>query len=435
LKDPKVAYVLHWFPEPSETFIFNEVHYLHSRGLDLRVFTLYGALKSNLSPEMVSFAIRPERLGMRYIPRLPHAMVFWRGLRPGTFHELFRHIPCRRWSDLEMAGEFLWGFFCGFELARRCVEENIAHIHAPWANGPATAAWVASLLSGIPFSFAAHATDIYPPDGALAEKISASCFVRTNNQANVEHLSGQALSEEDRRKITLVYNGHPVRVSAAAKVVMEPPFRLLAVGRFVRKKGFDVLLKACQILKNKGLPIELTLAGDGPEGRRLKSLSRKLGLGDGVAFPGFVPYERVPGLLDGADVFIMPSIVDASGDRDGLPNVIMEALLQKVPVVATNVCGIAEVIRDGVTGFLVPQNDPLALAHAIVEMTRDRDRALRMAQAGHDLVVERFAPDRCFNTVRELLERGALVGGPPSAMGCGPVATGVAAACGDAVSR
>ncbi len=188
MKGPKVAYVLHWFPEPSETFIFNEVRYLHAGGLPLRVFTLYGRLKRNLSPEMDSVAVPVERLGIRFAPRIPQALGLWRSRNPDTWKALFHTVPLRRWSDLETAGENLWAFFCGFELARRCVEENITHIHAPWANGPATAAWVASRLSGIPFSFAAHATDIYPPDGALAEKISASSFVRTENRANVQSL-------------------------------------------------------------------------------------------------------------------------------------------------------------------------------------------------------------------------------------------------------
>ena len=403
LKGPKVAYVLHWFPEPSETFIFNEVRYLHNKGLYLRIFTLYGELRSNLSPEMVSLAIRPVRLGMRYLPRVPYALAFWRERHPGTFRELLRTVPFRRWRDPEMAGENLWAFLCGFDMARRCVEEGIAHIHAPWANGPATAAWVASRLSSIPFSFAAHATDIYPPDGALSEKIAASSFVRTENQANVEHLRGQAVSEEDRRKIRLVYSGHPVRTRGPAKVAMEPPFRLLAVGRFVRKKGFDVLLKACRILKSKGMPFRLILAGDGPQRRRLESLSRELGLVDCVAFPGFVRYDRIPGLLREADVLVMPSIVDGSGGRDGLPNVIVEALLQRVPVVASDVCGISEVIRDGVTGLLVPQNYPGVLAETLMEMTRDRSRALRMAQAGQDLALEKFDPERCFEAVWDLL--------------------------------
>ncbi len=403
LKGLKVAYVLHWFPEPSETFIFNEVRHFQELGLGVRVFTLYGELRRNLSSEMSSTSIWVERLGSRFIAQIPRALEHWRRRSPLVFHDLFRTIPIRRWCDLEMAGENLWAFLCGFQLGRRFAEMGIRHIHAAWANGPATAAWVASRLSGIPFSFAAHATDIYPPDGALTEKISAASFVRTENQANVDHLRRHAATQTDGEKIHLVYSGHPTRRAEAAEVPMEPPYRLLAVGRFVPKKGFDVLLRACSILERQGIEFRLTLAGAGPQARRLHSLASELNLGDRVEFPGFVLYDRVPELLSRADVFLMPSIIDPSGDRDGLPNVIVEALLQRVPVVATDVCGISEVIRDGLTGILIPPNDPDALAWAVMDLVRDRSRALRMAEAGRSLALDRFDADRCFAAVLDLI--------------------------------
>jgi glycosyltransferase involved in cell wall biosynthesis len=407
LRLPRIAYILHWFPEPSETFIFNEVVSLHQRGLDLRVFTLYGELKRPLSPSMSVATLSTERLGIASVGRMLGALRYWRGENPGVWSRLFRTVPVRRWSDAEMAGENLWGFLSGFELARRCLEEGIRHIHAPWANGPATAAWVASTLSSIPFSFAAHATDIYPPDGALEEKIEASAFVRTENMANVNHLCNLAGSERDREKIKLVYSGHPLRTTALAEVRMKEPYRLLAVGRFVRKKGFDDLLRACAILSNQGLDYHLVLVGSGPLERTLKRLALDLGVGDRVTFPGFVLYDRVPDLLTRADVFLMPSIVDPSGDRDGLPNVIVEALLQRVPVVATDVCGIREVIQNGVTGILAPQKDPAALARAVFQLIENREQSVAMAQAGRDLVLDRFNADRCFGAVFDLI-MGAL---------------------------
>lgn len=407
MSEPRIAYVLHWFPEPSETFIFNEVRHLHGRGLDLRVLTLYGEIRGNPSTEMTSAGLEVERLGLGLIPKAPEALGFWRRRNPAMFRDLARTVPLRRWSDLEMAGENLWAFLCGFEVARRCEEEGIEHIHAPWANGPATAAWVASRLTGIPFSFAAHATDIYPPDGALAEKISAASFVRTENRANVEHLRAHAATDRDRQKIRLVYSGHPIRARAPAAVPMKPPFRLMALGRFVRKKGFDVLLEACHLLESRGIAWELTLGGEGPLGHRLRTLARRLDLDHRVHFPGFVPYEGVPGLLSGADVFIMPSVVDPSGDRDGLPNVIVEALMQRIPVVASDVCGISEVIRHGITGVLVPPGDSAALADGVASLIGDRGGAIGMAEAGRSLATELFHPERCFGAVRELL-LGAL---------------------------
>jgi glycosyltransferase involved in cell wall biosynthesis len=297
-------------------------------------------------------------------------------------------VIARRWRSLETAGEALWAVLAGVHLARIFVADGITHIHAPWADGPATAAWVASRLTGIPFSFSARAGDIYPADGALAEKIQAATFVRINNQANLSYLEGLAGSATC--KIHLIYNGVSIKDCPLAPAPMTPPIKIVALGRFVRTKGFDVLLRAAKILTSQGIDLHLTLAGWGPRGLLWKSLAFRLGLGSRVSFPGFIPYNQVSGLLTGADVFVMPCVVHSSSDRDGIPNVIMEALLHRLPVVASDVAGINEVIQDHKTGLLVPQQDPAALAQAISAVASDRVSALTMAQQGRDLVLRQF---------------------------------------------
>ena len=163
---------------------------------------------------------------------------------------------------------------------------------------------------------------------------------------------------------------------------MQPPIQILALGRFARTKGFDVLLRAAKLLEEQGLDFHLTLAGAGPARGALNYLTRRLGLGPRVSFPGFIPYDRVSALFTAADVFVMPCVIHASSDRDGIPNVIMEALLHRLPVVASDVAGIGEVIRHRDTGLLVPQRDAAALAAAIQAMVADRPAALAMAEEG-----------------------------------------------------
>jgi colanic acid/amylovoran biosynthesis glycosyltransferase len=400
---PKIAYILLWFPKPSETFIFREVVNLGKMGLPIKVFTLYGELKKQLSPEMWSVSNQVERLGIPYLKHAPGDLVHWWKRDPKTVAWLLRTIPLRRWRSLEVGGENIWSFFCGFSLARRFEEEGIEHIHAPWANGPATAAWVASKLTGIPFSFTGRASDIYPPDGALKEKIRDSLFVRTNTMANIGYL--QDFANGNTNKIYFIYNGIPLEQHAEAPVPMVPPYRLLALGRFDRIKAFDVLLHACKILKDSGLSFHLTLAGDGPRKILYKHLTRKLGLVELVSFPGFIPYNRVSEVFGSADVFVMSSAVHSTGERDGIPNVIMEALMHRVPVVATDVCGIPEVIQDGVTGFLVPQKDPSAIANAIIKMVQDRESALEMAGKGRSLVLREFDQERNARKIFDLYQK------------------------------
>lgn len=399
---PKTAYILLWFPQPSETFIFKEVVNLWNMGMPLKVFTLYGEKTRNLSPEMASVSHRMERLGIPFIGTGLKDVLRWWKRNPPLTSELLRTVPIRRWNGFEKGGENLWAFFCGFHLARRFEEEGIEHIHAPWASGPATAAWIASHLTGIPFSFTARAWDIYPPDGALKEKLRDATFIRSETRANIAYLSAYSGVSED--KIYLTYNGVPLNPSIEAPVSMKPPYRLLALGRFVGKKGYDFLLHACRILKESGVDFHLTLAGGGPRMSQLQYLAWKLGITDRVSFPGFIPYDLVPELFSSTDIFLMPSIIHKSGDRDGIPTVLMEALVHRVPVIATDVSGIGELVENHVTGLLIPEKNPEAIADAVKEFIADRDSALRMAANGREKVLKQFNPEVNHKRVFELYE-------------------------------
>jgi colanic acid/amylovoran biosynthesis glycosyltransferase len=398
----KTAYVLLWFPKPSETFIFNEVMEFVRTGLPLSVFTLYGQFGRDLSPEMRLVPVPIERLGIPFLMTGLSDVIHWVKRKPQLVKELLRTIPMRRWCDMEAAGENCWAFWCGFHLARRFEEKGIQHIHAPWANGPATAAWVASRLTEIPFSFAAHAGDIYPPDGALSEKIRDAILVRTENFANVAHLRKVAPDQED--KIHVIYSGHPLNGSVQAAPLLQPPYHLLALGRFVPKKGFDVLIRACRILRERGLDFRLTLGGWGPLAKEYLRLTKELELTKEIHFPGFVRHDQVSEFLRTGHVFVMPSVVDPSGDRDGLPNVIIEALCHRLPVVATDVCGIPEVIQDGRTGLLIPQRNPGAIADAILKVVRDPGGALEMTERGLTLVFHQFDLRRNCHALLQLFD-------------------------------
>jgi len=399
---PKTAYILLWFPKPSETFIFREVVNLSRMGLPLKVFALYGELTSKLSPEMAAMSSQVTRLGIPYLKRVVSDLAYWWRRDRAKVTRLFRTIPVRRWRSLEVGGENIWAFFCGFHLARLFEEQGIEHIHSPWANGPATAAWVASTLTGIPFSFDGRAVDIYPPDGALKEKIRDSVLVRTNTKCNVDYLS--RFTNGDSAKIRMVYNGYPLTDFSQAPVRMKPPLRILSLGRFARFKGYDVLLQAARILEDQGLDFHLTMAGDGLGGIELKWLRWRLGLAHRVTFPGYVTHDRVSELFRSSDVFVMPSIIHSTGERDGIPNVVMEALLHQVPVIATNLPAVTEVIRDGDTGLVVPPGNPEALAEAIRRMTADREAAVEMARRGNVLILDQFDPERNHRRILELYE-------------------------------
>jgi hypothetical protein len=166
-----------------ETFIFREVVNLQKMGLQLKVFTLYGPLTRDLSPEMKLMVPQVERLGIPYLKYAWKDLLYWwKANREKTGWILKTVFRRRRWPNLEREGESLWGALGGVHLARRFQEEQVTHIHAPWACGPATAAWVASHLTGIPYSFTGRAHDIFTPDSLLPEKIRDAIFVRCESR-------------------------------------------------------------------------------------------------------------------------------------------------------------------------------------------------------------------------------------------------------------
>lgn len=398
---PALAYVLLWFPLSSETFIFREVVELVAAGLPVSVYTMYGKRVDGCSQEMRSYTGPVQRMGVLAVGQIFRA--FFRFLRhqPRTVCRLLGQGFFHRMRNLESLAENLWCFMAGFLLAEFCRRDGIGLIHAPWANGPATAAWVASRLTGIPFAFTGRAGDIYPEDGLLHEKSAAALFIRTNNHANVAWLT-RFCPPGQENKIHVIYNSCTFIPTGECAVAMRPPYRLLAVGRFARTKGFPDLLTAIARLRREHVPVTLTLVGDGRLRRKLTALRDRLGLHDVVSLPGFIPHDHICQYMLDHDMLIMPSVVHSNGDRDGIPNVIMEALSHSMPVIATDVCGIAEVVRNGETGILVAQRDPRSLANAIRHMLEHRSQALAMARAGRALVADMFDRQRNSASLRQL---------------------------------
>lgn len=388
---PQTAYVSLWFPKPSETFIFREVATMHKLGLPVRAFNLYAPLKHGLSPEMAAFP-PAESLGTVSTHKVLGALASNFSTATERTWTMMKNGPFNKWRHLEGLGENLWAFCCGLHLARRFKEEGIEHIHAPWANGPATAAWVASKLTSIPFSFAARAGDIYPAEGAMGNKIRDAAFVRVNHGANIPYM--RSFAPKHASKIKLVYNALSLGPKKERRAAITDNLSLLAAGRFVRTKGFDGLLDACALLRKWGVNFTLTLAGDGALAGKLKRQTTRLGLDDRVSFPGFLRHDDLSDLMLKSSALVMPSVVAPNGDRDGIPNVIMEAYAHGLPVVATDVAGISEVVINDKTGFLVKQRDPDGLANAMQKLAEKPEAARQLAKNGRAHVMELFDQER-----------------------------------------
>lgn len=394
---PHVAYVALWFPLFTQPFIFREVEGL-AENLPLKVYTLYGQNLRFCSGEMKKAASCAQNYGMRAIPALFCELAREACARPRRFFGLLRRSLVKPWKSLETFGENLWAFCAGIRLGRQFVEDGIDMAYAPWPRGAATAAWVASEIAGIPFATSARGDNLDPVDPDLVDKLNAALFIRANNRADMERIKKLGIADAGQ-KTDLVYNSLTLPEAPDICEKKSGPGRILALGRFDVTKGFDVLLEACAILKKRGTPFFLTLAGGGGKSlglgnqeKALRELREKLDLENEVAMPGLVSHDDLPAMLMENDIFAAPCVIHSSGRRDGIPNTVIEAMAYGLPVVATSVNALPEAVLNGESGFTVEPQNARELADALETLLRDPALREKMGEAGKRLAHERFDP-------------------------------------------
>jgi glycosyltransferase involved in cell wall biosynthesis len=277
-------------------------------------------------------------------------------------------------------------------LARE-LPTDVDWIHTHYLHTPASVARYAAMIRGMGWSFSAHAKDIWTtPQWELRRKLADASWGVTCTRANLDYL--RSLTDTPA-KISLVYHGldfsrFPPASERAAKA--GKVFTIVSVGRAVEKKGYSDLLSAFAMLReNRGWRFEH--AGGGPLAARLKEQAKRLGIADRITWHGSQDRAFIFSMLKRADLFVLPSRLARSGDRDGLPNVLMEAQAFAVPVLATDVSGIPELVMHGQTGWLVPERDPGALARAMQRLIDDDDLRLRLARAGAKNVRGKFSSE------------------------------------------
>ncbi len=413
----EVAYLLKGFPRISETFIASEVFRLEQLGVPLRLFVLkppdeptrhpvvdrITAVPDYLPPTTsLTGTTAPRWLARNLRPFLPGlvAVARWRpaGLARAAGRAAAQAVRARRRRFGLPRTIYLKEFLYAVALADRLRRTpSVRHLHAHFAHGCTTVAWLTATITGLPFSFTGHAKDIYAtelnPAGLLGRKLRAASFVVTCTQANARHLA----TVESGAAVHVVHHGlsvdfaDQVTVEAADRATGTAPLRLLGVGRLVPKKGFDTFVRACAVLRATGVAFRAEIAGEpGEHGPVVRALVAELGLTQHVRLLGTRTPAELAGLYRLADVFSLACRVTDNGDRDGIPNVLVEAMACAVPVVSTDVSGIPELVRNGENGLLVHPDDPEALAGAWLRLADDPALARRLGTAGRETVVSRF---------------------------------------------
>ncbi|MGA9754007.1 MAG: glycosyltransferase family 4 protein, partial [Desulfobaccales bacterium] len=276
------------------------------------------------------------------------------------------------------------------------------HLHAHFANAPASVALMAAALAGISFSFTAHAYDIFIDKLLLPAKLAAAAFVACESRYNRRYLE-EHYPKAHLEHLEVVRSGLDTARFCPHPHPQGIPPCIIAVGRLVETKGFHVLVEACARLRDQGLACRCLIIGDGPEAGRLRHLVNALGVSDRVILKGKLQPAALMPYFRRADVLAMPSCV-RNQDADGLPNVLTEAMAMEIPVVATRVSGIPELVVDGETGLLIAPDDAPALAEALARVLRDQNMARRLARAGRDRVVAQFNGETSARQLRGLFE-------------------------------
>jgi colanic acid/amylovoran biosynthesis glycosyltransferase len=398
---PRVAYLGRILPVLSETFVVREIAALRRLGLEVKVFSLHPPDAGVCHPEVPDLVREVEVLVQ---PRNPLFWLshLWFALRfPGRYFAcLYRYVlgADEPWRTRR---RYLSYFLVAPFLAWRLRRVGSQHLHAHFANAPASVALMAAALAGTSFSFTAHAYDIFIDTLLLPAKLAAAAFVACISRYNLRYLQDH-YPEARQTHLEVVRNGvDTARFHPHPHPPGVPP-HILAVGRLVETKGFPVLVEACARLRDQGLAFTCLIIGDGPEADRLRGLVKDLRLGDRVRLVGRVQPEELLPYFHRADVLAMPSC-SRNRDADGIPVVLSEAMAMEIPVVATRVSGIPELVVAGETGLLVAPDDAEALAEALARVLQDHELARRLARAGRDLVVSQFSGEKSALQLRGLL--------------------------------
>ena len=401
----RVGFVVKRYPRYSETFIVREILAHERAGLAIEIF-----------------ALRPPNDGyfQDLIGRVRGCVNYLYLPREGLLSEplLAATLTANHyWSALTEASEILPDLWAGLgdlrnaqardiyyavHLAREVRLKRLNHLHAPFASDAATVARLGARLAGVSYSFTARAKDVFhesvQPDD-LRQKLRDASGVVTVSDYHLDYLRqtyGPLASHVQR-----IYNGLDLD-EFPYEAPQDRPRRIVAVGRLVEKKGFADLIDACALLSRKGCSFSCRIIGNGPLEANFSAQIARLGLEARVVLIGPRPQREVIEEMQSAAALAAPCIVCQDGDRDGLPNVIQEALALGTPVISTDVTGIPEIVRHGETGLLVPQHDPPALAAALERLLSDT--ALRVDLATH---ARRFMEAE-FNIHRNTARRRAL---------------------------
>jgi glycosyltransferase involved in cell wall biosynthesis len=407
---PVLGMILKGYPRISETFISNEILLLENLGFAVHLFSMRRP-RENFSHESVK-KIRakvdylPETL-IKPLPRLLYHNLLLAAKKPVVYAGALR-AGFRRFLRTHKSATIKHLFQAGYLAHRFLPASGVTHLHAHFAHSPTSVAMFTSLLTGLPFSFTAHAKDIYTSDPRqIREKIGLARFVVTCTEYNRKHL--RELSDGYATPIHRNYHGIDIKLffdkNEKPKIPVQP-YQILTVARLTAKKGLSTIYKALRILCDQGVSLHHTHIGGGEDREKIISLIKDLDLESLTELLGTQPHQVVLAHYKNADLFVLGCEVAPNGDRDGIPNVLAEGMAMGLPVVVTDISAIPELVQDGKTGLLVPPGQPRQLAEAMLRMLTDGELRSRVIAAGKQRVMREFDNRQLIRELAEVYREG-----------------------------
>ena len=389
----RVAYVMSRFPKLTETFILAEFLAVRRQGIDVRVHPLLRERTDVVHPDAV-----PVVAEATFLPFLS-ASILRSNLRevrtrPARYLRTFAAVLRGTWGSLNFTVGALGIFPKVVHMASQLRDAGVDHVHCHFATHPAVAGFVVRRLTGIPFSFTAHGSDLHVDRHMLPQKVAEAAFVVAISEYNRQLILDECPGT-DPEKVVVVHCGVDVSVFRPRTAPRAGgPFNVVCIGTLHEVKGQRHLIEACALAIGRGVDLRCVLVGDGEDRAALEARVAELGIGHAVSLAGALPRDEVLRIVADADVVVAPSVPTAQGKREGIPVVLMEAMACGLPVVASDLSGIPELVTDGADGVLVPPGDATALADALVLLAADAGLRERLGSEGRRTVVERFNVDR-----------------------------------------
>lgn len=400
----KVAYVVSLFPCWSETFILNEIIALSQKDVEVIIFSIQKRKEEIIHPDAKRWILHTRYVELPFmIPSL--LRYFFRTSK--AFLSVIGIVVRKSWPRRSVLLKNIWCVMAGCYFARLVEKERITHIHAHFANYPATVAWVISKLTGRNFTFTAHAHDIFLDKTLLKEKVEDSKVVVAISDYNRRYLMNYCRNGA-ASKINVVHCGIDVSYYPFCHQDKQDNI-IVSVGRLVRMKGFEYLIKACGLIRNR-VEYKCYIIGGGPYCRYLFRLIHKCGLEDRVMLKGVMDRDSLKDFLRKAKLFVLPSVWNNEEGQEGIPLVLIEAMALGIPVISTRISGIPELVENGKTGVLVEPENEYLLADAIENVLRNDSLLRQLSLNARRKVEEEFNVIETTEILKKIYTDGSQAG-------------------------